>query len=226
MTARRSIIPPLIFGIVMTAILLSLGFWQLRRLDQKTAQLAEIQAGIDAAPVPLPAVIDPSMKYMPVIVSGQTTGQEILVLSGTKERGGGYNVISAFVTEDGRRILLDRGFIEQDYRRTARPATELSVAGNLHWPQDKSSSTPEPDLKAGIWFARDVPAMAEMLKTEPVLVVAAQVAGDAQGVMPRPLGTEGIPNDHLEYAITWFLLAIVWAGMTAFLLWRIRRGRN
>ena len=75
--------------------------------------IGEIQAGIDAAPVPLPAVIDPSMKYMPVIVSGQTTGQEILVLSGTKERGGGYNVISAFVTEDGRRILLDRGFIDQ-----------------------------------------------------------------------------------------------------------------
>jgi surfeit locus 1 family protein len=223
MTARRSIIPPLIFGIVMTAILLSLGFWQLRRLDQKTAQLAEIQAGIDAAPVPLPAVIDPSMKYMPVIVSGQTTGQEILVLSGTKERGGGYNVISAFVTEDGRRILLDRGFIEQDYRRTARPATALSVAGNLHWPQDKSSATPEPDLKAGIWFARDVPAMAEALETQPVLVVAAEVQGDAQGVMPIPVTIEGIPNSHLSYAVQWFLFAATCAGMTAWLIWRIRQ---
>lgn len=223
MNAPRSIIPPLIFGIVLTAILLSLGFWQLRRLDQKTALLAEIQAGIDAAPVPLPAQVDPSMKYLPVTVSGRTTGQEILVLSGSKERGGGYNVISAFETDDGRRILLDRGFIEQDFRRTPRPATELSVTGNLHWPQDKGSATPEPDLAAGIWFARDVPAMAELLDTQPVLVVAAVVSGDAEGVEPMPVAIEGIPNSHLSYAVQWFLFAATCAGMTAWLIWRIRQ---
>ncbi|MFD1794443.1 SURF1 family protein [Paracoccus aurantiacus] len=223
MTARRSIIPPLIFGIVTTAILVSLGMWQLRRLDWKEAQLAEIQAGIDAAPVPLPDQIDPSMKYLPVILSGRTTGQEILVLSGTKERGGGYNVISGFATDDGRRILLDRGFIEQDYRRSARPPTDLTVAGNLHWPQDKGSATPEPDLKAGIWFARDVPAMAKSLGTEPVLVVAAEVQGDAQGVDPIPVTIEGIPNSHLSYAVQWFLFAATCAGMTAWFIWRIRR---
>ena len=223
MTARRSILPPLIFGIVTTAILLSLGVWQLRRMERKEAMLAEIQAGINAAPQPIPAQVDPSMKYMPVTVSGRTTGEEILVLSGTKELGGGYNIISGFETDDGRRILLDRGFVTQDYRHTPRPATTLEVVGNLHWPQDKSSSTPEPDLKAGIWFARDVPAMAEMLKTEPVLVVAAQVAGDAQGVMPIPISIEGVPNSHLSYAVQWFLFAATCAGMTAWLIWRIRR---
>ena len=223
MTARRSILPPLIFGIVTTAILLSLGVWQLRRLEEKTAILTAIQSGIDAAPQPLPAAVDPSMKYLPVMLSGRTTGDEILVLSGTKELGGGYNIISGFETDDGRRILLDRGFVTQDYRHTPRPATTLEVVGNLHWPQDKSSSTPEPDLKAGIWFARDVPAMAEMLKTEPVLVVAAQVAGDAQGVMPIPISIEGVPNSHLSYAVQWFLFAATCAGMTAWLIWRIRR---
>ena len=223
MTARRSILPPLISGIVTTAILLSLGVWQLRRMEWKEAMLAEIQAGINAAPQPIPAQVDPSMKYMPVTVSGRTTGEEILVLSGTKEFGGGYNIISGFETDDGRRILLDRGFVTQDYRHTPRPATTLEVVGNLHWPQDKSSATPEPDLKAGIWFARDVPAMAKMLKTEPVLVVAAQVEGDAQGVMPIPISIEGVPNSHLSYAVQWFLFAATCAGMTAWLIWRIRR---
>ena len=223
MPAQRSILAPLIFGIVTTAILLSLGFWQLRRLDEKTALLAQIQAGIDAAPQPLPATVDPSMKYLPVMVSGRTTGQEILVLSGTKELGGGYNIVSGFVTEDGRRILLDRGFVTQDYRHTPRPPTDLTVVGNLHWPQDKSSSTPEPDLTAGIWFARDVPAMAAMLNTEPVLVVAAETAGDAQGVQPIPISIEGVPNSHLSYAVQWFLFAATCAGMTAWLIWRIRQ---
>jgi surfeit locus 1 family protein len=38
-----------------------------------------------------------------------------------------------------------------------------------------------------------------------------------------PVTTEGIPNDHLEYAMTWFLFAITWVVMTGFALWRIRR---
>ncbi len=65
--------------------------------------------------------------------------------------------------------------------------------------------------------------MAAALETEPVLLVAREVAGDAQGIVPVPVTTEGIPNNHREYAITWFSLAAVWAGMTLYLLWRIRR---
>ena len=220
---RRSIVPPLIFGIVATAILMSLGFWQLRRLEWKESMLTEIQSGIDAAPVALPQQVDSSMKYMPVLIEGRTTGDEILVLSGTKERGGGYNVISAFETAEGRRILLDRGFVDQDQRREERPPADLRVRGNLHWPQEKGSATPEPDLEAGIWFARDVPAMAEMLATEPLLVVAAAAEGETQGVMPIPVSIEGVPNSHLSYAVQWFLFAATCAGMTLWLIWRIRR---
>ncbi|WBU57005.1 SURF1 family protein [Paracoccus sediminicola] len=220
---RRSIVPPLIFGIVATAILMSLGFWQLRRLEWKESMLTEIQSGIDAAPVALPQQVDSSMKYMPVLIEGRTTGDEILVLSGTKERGGGYNVISAFETAEGRRILLDRGFVDQDQRREERPPADLRVRGNLHWPQEKGSATPEPDLEAGIWFARDVPAMAEMLVTEPLLVVAAAAEGETQGVMPIPVSIEGVPNSHLSYAVQWFLFAATCAGMTLWLIWRIRR---
>jgi len=217
---------PLILGVAGVAILLSLGFWQLRRMEWKEAILAEIAAGIAAPPVALPSEPDPSMKYLPVEVEGRTTGQEILVLSGTREQGGGYQVISGFQTADGRRIMVDRGFIPQDDRRAARPATDLTVLGNLHWPSEKGSATPEPNLTEGIWFARDVPAMAAQLGTEPVLVVASAVAGDPQGIEPIPVGITGIPNSHLEYAVTWFLLAATWAGMTAYLISRIRRGTN
>lgn len=223
MTSRPSILAPLIFGVVVTAVLIWLGFWQLDRMGEKSAQLAEIQAGIEGAPVALPARVDPSMKYLPVILSGRTTGDEILVLSGTHDAGGGYNVISAFETEGGRQVMLDRGFVDQDHRRTPRPPVNLLVSGNLHWPDDKNSATPEPDPATGIWFARDVPAMAQKLGTEPVLVVVSGVTGDAQGVMPIPVSITGIPNNHLSYAVQWFLFAATCAGMTAWLIWRIRR---
>lgn len=214
---------PLILGVVGCAILISLGVWQLQRLAWKEAMLEQIQRSIEGAPVPLPAAVDPSMKYMPVLVSGTTTGQEIDVLSGTRESGGGYQIVSGFVTDDGRRILLDRGFVDQDHKRDPRPPVHLQVVGNLHWPQEKASATPAPNLDQNIWFARDVPAMAAQLQTQPILVVAAEVAGDAQGVQPIPVAIDGIPNNHLSYAMQWFMIAMAWAGMTGALIWRIRQ---
>ena len=99
----------------------------------------------------------------------------------------------------------------------------LTVTGNLHWPEEKSRWTPEPDLKAGIWFAREVPRMAAHLGTEPVLVVAREVQGDAQGILPMPLDISGIPNNHLSYAVQWFSFALICFVVTMTLAWRIRR---
>lgn len=214
---------PLVLGLIVTGLLASLGVWQLRRMEWKAAELAAIQRGIEQPPVPLPVAVDPSMKYRPVLVEGTTTGQEILVLSHTREQGGGYNVVSAFQTADGRRIMVDRGFIPQDDRRKPRPPVGLTVAGNLHWPDEKGSATPEPDLAAGIWFAREVPRMAAHLGTSPVLVVASELRGDAQGVTPMPLDISGIPNNHLSYAVQWFSFAVICLGMTIALVWRIRQ---
>jgi surfeit locus 1 family protein len=56
---------------------------------------------------------------------------------------------------------------------------------------------------------------------EPLLIVAREIPGDP--VSARPIDTAVIPNDHLQYAITWFSLAAIWSGMTALLVWRIRR---
>ena len=213
----------LMLGFVGTAILVGLGVWQLQRLAWKEAMLDDIRAGIEAAPVPLPADLDPSMKYLPVTVSGETTGDEIDILSHSKDQGGGYQIVSGFVTDDGRRIMVDRGFVPQEARHAPRPPTRLEVIGNLHWPDEKGSATPDPNMAENIWFARDVPAMAAELGTDPVLVVASYVTGDAQGVTPIPVAIEGIPNNHLSYAVQWFMIAATWAGMTAYLIWRIRQ---
>lgn len=221
----RRILFPLILGVVGVAILVALGVWQLQRLDWKEGVLARIEAQMGAAPGALPAQGQTSEagKYQPVAVTGRTVGPELHMLTGMTGVGPGYQVITAFETGDGRRILLDRGFLPEVGKDAPRPPVALTIAGNLHWPEEASSTTPEPDMGRNIWFARDVPAMAAHLGAEPVLVVARGVTGDAQGIIPVPVSTAGIPNDHLGYAITWFSLAVVWAGMTAYLLWRIRQ---
>ena len=89
------------------------------------------------------------------------------------------------------------------------------VTGLLLWPNETDSFTPEPDLGRNIWFARDVPAMAQALDTEPVLIVAQAHELD-EWPCPRRRAPN-LPNNHLEYAITWFSPRGVWAGMTV--LW-------
>ncbi|MGR3570652.1 SURF1 family protein [Brevirhabdus sp.] len=220
----KRMIAPLLFGLCGAAILIALGVWQIQRMGWKEAQLAAIEARIYAAPVPLPLAPDAvSDKYLPVTVSGRLVGPEIHVLSSTRFAGPGYRVISALDMGD-RRILLDRGFVPEAEKDAPRPqGGQVSVVGNLHWPQETDGFTPKPDLKRNIWFAREVGAMARALDTEPVLVVVRETAQPQPDVTPVPVGTESIPNDHFQYALTWFSLAAVWLGMTAFLLWRMRQ---
>lgn len=213
---------PILMGIVGCAVLVSLGVWQVQRMHWKAGVLAEIEAMIHDAPVALMASPDPATdKFRPVFTEGRFTGEFVEVLAGQKGASPGVRIIEAFQTDSGRRILVDRGFVEDEARAVPRDPVAVRVTGNLHWPQDATSSTPPPDEKTGLWFARDVPAMAAKLNTEPTLIVAVEPTGG--GIAPVPVDTSTIPNDHWGYAITWFSLAVVWAVMTGFLLWRIRR---
>ena len=220
----RRFLVALIFGLAGAAVLMGLGIWQMQRLAWKEAILTEITAKIAATPVALPpAPVNDSedLRYLPVTVAGRFTGEVLRVLVSRKQEGAGVRVIEVLDTADGRRVMVDRGFLPEARKEEVLAAGEATVTGNLHWPAEVDSFTPPPDAKAGLWFARDVPAMAAALNTEPVLVVAKSDTGD--GIEPMPVDTAGIPNDHLGYAIQWFGMAIVWLGMTAYLLWRIRR---
>jgi surfeit locus 1 family protein len=220
----RRMILPLLFGLFGAAVLISLGVWQVQRMQWKEGILADITARIAAAPVPLPSAPDPNderNRYLPVTVSGRFTGNTLSVLVSRKEIGAGVRIIAAFQTDDGRRVLVDRGFLRDADKDRALTVTNANLVGNLHWPQETDSFTPPPDVKTGLWYARDVTAMAQALETEPTFIVAREPTGD--GIEAMPVDTSGIPNDHWGYAVQWFSLAAVWLGMTAYLLWRIRQ---
>lgn len=214
----KRLIFPLILGAGGIAILLWLGFWQLARMEWKESVLAEIDARISAAPVPIPENPDPvADKYLPVTVTGTLLFDRLFVLTSVKDEGPGDRVIERFQTEDGRQIMIDRGFV-RDFEIEPILTHSGTIIGNLHWPDETDGWTPEPEGE--LWFARDVAAMAEVLGTEPVLVIARETSYEDTAIRPLPIDTSGIPNDHLNYAITWFLLAVVWAAMTGLLIWR------
>ncbi len=218
---------PLVIGLTGTVVLASLGVWQLQRLAWKEDVLAEIDSRIAAAPVVLPSAPEPvAHKYLPVVAEGDILASQLRVLTSVPRVGPGHRLISVFLTGDGRLVMLDEGFVREGGDLSPGAAEDVTVTGNLHWPDDTDRFTPAADLEAGLFFGRDVAAMAEALGTEPVLIVARQVEGPGARAMPLPVTTAGIPNNHLGYAVQWFGLALVWAGMTLFLLWRTARQKT
>ena len=84
-----------------------------------------------------------------------------------------------------------------------------------------TATRPEADIDSNIWFARDRAQSGRRSGGPRPILLIARTQTDP-GVTPLPVDTAGIPNDHLQYAITWFGLALVWAAMTGYFLWRNR----
>ncbi|WP_195818612.1 SURF1 family protein [Roseobacter sp. MH60115] len=212
----------LIFGLGGAAILIGLGTWQVQRLAWKEGIIATIDERIAADPVALPTDLDVDRDaYLPVQVTGVLGTDYLRVLVSQKQVGAGYRIIRPMMRDAGR-IMIDMGFIPVSAADdlSVEEGPPVTITGNLQWPQETDGFTPEPDLAENIWFARDVPAMAAALGTEPVLVVRRDAPQSGGPVTPMPVDTSAIPNDHLQYAITWFSLSAIWLAMTAIFLRR------
>ncbi|MEL6477284.1 MAG: SURF1 family protein [Pseudomonadota bacterium] len=216
--SKSRIAIPITIGVVAVSILAGLGMWQLQRLAWKEGLLAEIATRLSTAPVSLPASPEETRdQFRQIRLEGRLGAEELYVLTSRRPHGPGFKVISPFELPDGRRILVDRGFVPEAQKppetRAEAPDMGLAAAtGTLFWPNELDSFTPAPDLDDRLWFARDLPSMAEALAAEPVLV-SLQTPLTGRWPEPAPVAHQ-IPNNHLNYAITWFLLALVWAVMT------------
>lgn len=217
----RRFLFPLVFGLAGCAVLIALGLWQLRRLEWKDALIAEIATRMAAAPGPLPQEADPEEdRFRPVVFEGSIAGLPLTVLVSAPVIGPAFRVIAPVRTTDERRVLVDLGVVPAEAPIPHLPETVLRIEGHLHWPQERDFFTPDPE--GDLWFVRDVDSMSATVGTERLMVVADAVAPELP-VTPWPLEIAGISNDHLEYAITWFGLAVAWAGMAVLMVVRRRR---
>ena len=222
----RKILFPLILGIAGCAVLISLGLWQVERLAWKESILAEIDGRLETPPTPLTLdVTEEGHEYPRVSETGIPTGEELHVLVSGTEAGTGYRVISKFEMALGA-VLVDLGLLALDNKAASPLIAEMDVTGTLLWPDDQNEHTPAPDLAANIWFARHIPTMSAALDTEPFMIVTTQTSPSDPRLTPLPVNTTTIKNDHFEYAVTWFLLAVVWAIMSLYLILRTLRQKD
>lgn len=217
---------PILIGVGGLAILLWLGTWQLQRLAWKQDVLSQIDARISAEPVQMPTEPDPlDDRYLPITVTGTFTDAPVQrMLASRRQTGAVYRHIAAFTPRGAAPVLVDIGWLPSARDLPSLPKGEVTLIGNLDWPIESDGFTPAPDLAQNLWYARDVPQLAQVLDTRSVLIVLRDPTVPPLGATPWPVDTVGIPNDHAQYAITWFSLAAVWVLMTGLFLTRLRRG--
>jgi surfeit locus 1 family protein len=223
----RKIVFPSLLGLSGCAVLIWLGLWQVDRLAWKQDILAGIEARLAAPPQSLQLDVNEAAdEYRRVTLQGSPTGTELHVLVSGTSAGTGYRVISQFQLTDGPVILVDLGLLPLESKDAPPLIAPMQVTGTLLWPDDQNDSTPAPDLGANIWFARNTTTMSAALDSLPLMVVASQTAPADPRLTALPIATADIKNDHLEYAITWFLLALVWAIMSMVLIVRTIRQKD
>ncbi|MGV8839941.1 MAG: SURF1 family protein [Bauldia sp.] len=226
----RRLAPLLISAAIAFAILCALGTWQVQRLVWKNDLIATVETRIGLAPVPAPVPVDwPALDfeqsdYTPVTVSGVFRhDQEIHVFASLDDPHGpiggfGYFVLTPLETTDGWWVIVNRGFVPTE---RADPATRpegqtpgvVTVTGLLRQPQGSNAFTPANDVEGNVWYTRDPVAIgAELgLPSEALAPYYIDAAYDAALPGGLPQGGETtvtFTNNHLQYAVTWYGIAI------------------
>jgi surfeit locus 1 family protein len=232
-----------VFAVAGVAILIGLGVWQLDRKAWKENLIATLDTRLARAPQPLPPCDSwPSLKqdgseYTRVSFAAEfPAGQEALVYTAGSSfrpdvQGPGYWVFAPARLVGGGIVLVDRGFVPADRKEPASRAQgalpgSVEVVGVMRWPETRGTFTPADDPNNNLWFLRDTQAIAAAKKwdtTAPFYIE--QEAPVPSGGWPKPGRlVVDLPDNHLQYAITWFGLALGLAGVYGvWLAGRLRR---
>jgi surfeit locus 1 family protein len=229
----RPLLGPSLWFLPGFALLVGLGVWQIQRLQEKEALIASVEAGLHAPPVPLSEAVKEGTnptEWRPVKVTGHFLHDKELYLFSIGPMGAvGVDVITPLVQANGDAVLIDRGFVPEALRNPATRAAgqvegDVSVTGVLRLSERPGMFTPQPDLKTRLWFAKDIPSMTDALALPaPPILIEADATPNPGG---WPIGGQtrvDFPNDHLQYATTWFGLAL--ALLAVYLLYHRSHGR-
>lgn len=242
----RGIFGLAVIALVMVSVLVSLGLWQLRRKDEKHALIAALTERLAAAPVALPAVTQwPALtpahdefRRVRFTATLENKPDAMVYSSGSAVRddvsGPGTWAFVPARLADGRSVVINAGFVQNTMQdraqqdRAVHPlitGTPAQFTGYLRFPESAGTLTPHADSSKRLWFTRDIPSMARALGWGEIapFYIDLESPQPASGIpKPGPLHVR-LKDDHLQYAITWFGLALVVAG--AFVAWVVQRRR-
>ena len=216
---------------------LGLSVWQMERREWKLGILERIAENQAAPPMPFDELIkgDPLRReYGRVRIAGTLLNDKEYYLGARSLKDNvGIQIVTPLRTDDGTIVLFDRGFVPSDKkdpktRAAGQPSGRVELIGIVRRSQVKKYFAPDNDPAKNFWFHVDVPLMRQMAggKPDPVLDTFFLEADATPNPGGLPIGGQtrlDIPNDHLQYAITWFLIAL--AGIGVYLAYHWENGR-
>lgn len=230
---RRPAWIPFVATIVVVAVSVAAGNWQQRRMLEKDALRAALDAANREAPAALPSGADDwsAWRYRRVTVRGRFDASEQFLVDNRVHDGRvGYDVVTPLALRDGTWLLVDRGFAPAGRDRRVLPsapppAGDVTVEGRLEVPPTGFVfGNPEP---SGMLWPHLDPARFAARTRRAVLPVYLQATGGAVGDdalerdWPQPdLGSER----HLSYMVQWYTFAALAAGL--WLFFTLRRVRS
>ena len=227
MIRLRPALWPTLISLPILVLSLTLGVWQLERREWKRDILDRMAANQAAAPISLDELLkgDPLRhEYGRVKVAGTFEhGKEFHLAARSLKNKVGLQVVTPLKTDDGRVVLFDRGWIpsekkEPSKRAEGQVAGRVELTGIVRRSQIKGRFVPDSVPDRNVWFHVDVPLMRQLAGAprDPKLDTFFLDADAAPNPGGAPVGGQtrlDIPNDHMQYAITWFLLALALAGV-------------
>lgn len=227
--ARRWLM--LVALLVVSAVLLGLGTWQVQRLFWKQDLIARVDARVTAAPVPPPPpdrwneISAAEDEYKHVIATGTLLHDKEVLVAASTERGPGYWVLTPLAQQNGAIVIVNRGFVTADQRAPAlrsagQAAGPTTISGLLRISEADSWILRKNDPAANRWYRRDPSAIAKArgLANVAPFFVDADATPNPGGWPVGGMTRISFANNHLIYALTWFALAaMAIAGLVAIL---------
>ena len=227
---------PTVFTVPAILVMIGLSVWQAQRLQWKEGQIAERVARSTAEPVALPPAgtdLAP-FEFRRVTVTGTFDHAHELYLAARSQNGNiGYWIMTPLKLGSGENVLIERGWVPEDKklpetRQAGQLAGTVTLNGIIRLPQVKTYFQPENEPARNVWFYIDPAQMAGAagVPARTDLYLDAEKT-DIPGNFP--LGGQArieLPNDHLQYAVTWALLALSLAGVYVMYHVKLERERG
>ncbi|MGV3480720.1 MAG: SURF1 family protein [Sphingobium sp.] len=217
-------------ALLCAAAFVALGIWQVERRAWKHALIAAVEGRIHAAPVPAPGpsawpgISADGDAYRHIRVTGRFRHDRETLVQAVTDLGSGYWVLTPLETPDFT-LLVNRGFVpphrkDRTTRADGNPSRAITVSGLLRVSEPGGGFLRANDPDNHRWYSRDVSAIAAaqgLGPTAPYFIDADSTANPG-GFPVGGLTVLRFADNHMQYALTWFALALLSIAAACYVL--------
>jgi len=220
---QARLLSPSLIAAGVLALLIGLGVWQLQRLQWKEALLARLAARVAAEPMSLAAVerqwrTNEDVEYLHAVAKGRFHHDKERYVYAPQPEGLGWQVYTPLEIAAGRILWVNRGWVDDLHktppnRLAGQIGGDTEVRGLIRRPAPQGAFTPNNDWQGNLWYWPDLAQMTVSAFGPGVASLPFRLEADREPAPPGGLPRGGVtrldlPNPHLQYAITWFALAL------------------